>query len=80
MEQPLKKFIKRILRIQMKLTPFIIAVTLGLGFISCKKKGCTDPTATNFSAEAEKDDESCTYDEVDPLANEKQQVKENEII
>ena len=28
---------------------------------SCKKKGCTDPTAENYSAEAEKDDGSCTY-------------------
>lgn len=30
--------------------------------VSCKKKGCTDPTATNFSSEAEKDDGSCVFD------------------
>lgn len=28
---------------------------------SCKKKGCTDPAAVNYSAEAKKDDESCKY-------------------
>lgn len=29
---------------------------------SCKKKGCTDPTAINYSAEAQKDDGSCTFE------------------
>lgn len=28
---------------------------------SCKKKGCTDPTALNYSEEAQKDDGSCEY-------------------
>jgi hypothetical protein len=28
---------------------------------SCKKEGCTDATATNYSEEAKKDDGSCTY-------------------
>lgn len=28
---------------------------------ACKKKGCTDPNATNYSAEAKKDDGTCTY-------------------
>lgn len=31
-------------------------------FTACKKKGCTDVNAANYSAEAEKDDESCTYE------------------
>lgn len=53
----------------------IILAAIGLGFVSCKKKGCTDPVATNYNADAEKDDDSCDYEEVDPLANEKQKVK-----
>jgi len=33
-----------------------------MGFGACKRKeGCTDPTATNFDSDAEKDDGSCTY-------------------
>ncbi|NVK65592.1 MAG: DUF4856 domain-containing protein [Flavobacteriales bacterium] len=37
----------------------LIAAVSSVAFVSCKKKGCTDPTATNYSAEAEKDDGSC---------------------
>ena len=44
--------------------------------VSCKKEGCTDPDALNYNSEAKKDDGSCTYDETDPLAAQKQQVKE----
>lgn len=29
--------------------------------ISCKKEGCTDPTALNYSSDAKKDDGSCAY-------------------
>lgn len=64
----------------MKLTSrnilFILACGTAFAFTSCKKKGCTDPTATNYSSEAEKDDGSCISDTPDPLASEKQQVKE----
>lgn len=35
----------------------IVAMTLN----SCKKKGCIDPTATNYNSNAKKDDGSCTY-------------------
>ena len=28
---------------------------------SCAKKGCTDPNATNYSPEAQKNDGSCVY-------------------
>lgn len=42
----------------------ILLITLG-GFMiitpSCKKKGCTDSKATNYSSEAQKDDGSCVY-------------------
>jgi hypothetical protein len=30
-------------------------------FSSCKKKGCTDPTATNYNSKAKKDNGSCLY-------------------
>lgn len=60
----------------MKLTFLLLASLLSLSVISCKKKGCTDPSAVNYNSEAEKDDESCTYDTSDPLATQKQQVKE----
>lgn len=32
---------------------------------SCKKKGCTDEAANNYSEKAKKDDGSCTFDPVD---------------
>ena len=40
----------------------IAAGVLATTFTSCKKKGCTDEAATNYNAEAEKDDGTCTYD------------------
>ena len=45
----------------MKLGTFIIAASLIFGATSCKKEGCTDMDAVNYNAEAEKDDNSCTY-------------------
>jgi hypothetical protein len=32
--------------------------------VGCKKKGCTDPSASNYDINAEKNDESCEYDTV----------------
>ena len=29
--------------------------------VSCRKKGCTDPSATNYNPEAKKDDGTCNY-------------------
>lgn len=44
----------------MKVGMMILAVSaLSVGTVSCKKKGCTDPTAVNYDASAEKDDGSC---------------------
>jgi len=39
-----------------------IAVFAIVSVTSCKKKGCTDPEAYNYSDEAKKDDGSCSYE------------------
>ena len=46
-----------------KFVLMIAAASLTLGTVSCKKKGCTDPSATNYSEEAKKDDGSCVFAE-----------------
>ena len=49
----------------MKSLSFFILTILITVFTSCSKnRGCTDPAANNFDVEAQKDDGSCTYDEV----------------
>jgi hypothetical protein len=49
-----------------KTTVLILSAT-ALIATSCKKKGCTDETATNYSEEAKKDDGTCTYET--PIVN-----------
>lgn len=39
----------------------IAGITLTIGIQSCKKEGCTDATATNYTVGATKDDGSCEY-------------------
>lgn len=48
---------------KMKKTLSLLAISaLLLGTASsCKKKGCTDPSAVNYSTEAKKDDGSCKF-------------------
>ena len=39
----------------------LMASALVIGGVSCKKKGCMDPLANNYSEKAKKDDGSCDY-------------------
>lgn len=50
------------------LTLTIAAATL-LAFNSCKKKGCIDVNADNYSTEAKKDDGTCTYPVINTAGN-----------
>lgn len=43
----------------MKINLFISILLFAIVLSSCKKKGCTDGTALNFSVEAQEDDGSC---------------------
>lgn len=36
--------------------------------VSCKKKGCTDPLATNYDLDAKKDNGTCVYEDFDKQA------------
>ena len=40
----------------------IILILIAVSFIACNKEGCTDPTATNYNANASTDDGSCTVE------------------
>ena len=44
-----------------KITYFLLVLILSSSMFSCRKKGCTDENASNYSAEASIDDGSCFY-------------------
>jgi hypothetical protein len=46
----------------MKKLLVLMTVSIVVLGTSCKKKGCTDSSAVNYSTEAKKDDASCTYE------------------
>lgn len=45
---------------------------------SCKKEGCTDPSAINYSEEAKKDDGSCEYEAAEGTVNRSGALTANE--
>lgn len=48
---------------KLKFGVMIMAASLAVGTVSCSKKGCTDPSAINYSENAKKDDGSCTFED-----------------
>lgn len=46
------------------LTLIIALIFAAAGLQSCKKEGCTDEDAINYDSEADKDDDSCEYEEL----------------
>jgi hypothetical protein len=52
---------KKMRKRNLKVGGLLVLATLTLATTSCKKEGCTDETALNYSEEAKKDDGSCNY-------------------
>ncbi|HIP32419.1 MAG TPA: alpha/beta hydrolase [Crocinitomicaceae bacterium] len=42
----------------------LIVTILSLSIVACKKKGCTDPSASNYNSTAKKDNGTCKYDTI----------------
>ncbi len=51
-----------------KFLKFIYVFTTLFIIQSCKKSGCTDPEALNYNIDAQKDDNSCLYEDYDKLS------------
>jgi len=47
-----------------KLLMVLSVITVVTSFSSCRKKGCMDPTAVNYDAEAKKEDGTCEWEDV----------------
>lgn len=56
----------------MKLGVLLLTAAFTMTAVSCKKEGCTDETATNYDADAKKDDGSCEYP--DPVDDDESMV------
>ena len=50
----------KLLSMRLKFLSSLLLI-LVISFSSCRKKGCTDPVALNYAAEAKKDDGTCKY-------------------
>lgn len=48
---------------KIKVGALLLGASLMIAFSSCKKEGCTDPAAVNYSEKAKKDDGSCVFEE-----------------
>ena len=51
-----------------KFLKFLYVFSAILIIQSCKKSGCTDPEAFNYNIDAQKDDNSCLYEDYDKLS------------